>query len=163
MPRIMCGISPRSRSGTSWHGPWPHTARKRDRAQPRSCRTWPLPAPAMRLALGVGPSGTWAVLILLRHSPFACKEEIYRPTSVWSWSGLSDACPGAARRRAHPCRCGTGCQPTDACTCQYCRRPLPGIWRWRKTCTQPRPGYCALPIYCRHSPLAGCAITGSGK
>src|SRR5216683_4287859 len=104
-----------------------------------------------------------AVLILLSHYPFACKEEIFRPTSVWSWSGLSGACPGAARRRAHPCRCGTGCQPTDAGTCQYCRRPLPGTWRWRKTCTQPRPGYCALPRYCRHSPLAGCAITGSGK
>src|SRR3989442_1695647 len=104
-----------------------------------------------------------AVLILLSHYPFACKEEIFRPTSVWSWSGLSGAWPGAARRRAHPCRCGTGCQPTDAGTCQYCRRSLPGTWRWRKTCTQPRPGYCALPMYCRHSPLAGCAITGSGK
>jgi hypothetical protein len=40
------------------------------------------------------------------------------PTSDWSWPSLSRACPGAARRWAYACRCGIGCQPTDAGTCQ---------------------------------------------
>ena len=66
MPRTMCGISPRRRSGTSLHGHCPHTARKRDRAQPRSCRTWPLPAQAMRLALG-GGAGLPTTRALAQH------------------------------------------------------------------------------------------------
>ncbi len=57
----------------------------------------------------------------------------------------------------------TGGQPTEAWMCQYRRSPLQGTWRWRKTCIQPRPGSWMLPMYWRHSPLVGCAITGSGK
>ncbi len=57
----------------------------------------------------------------------------------------------------------TGGQPTEAWMCQYRRWSLQGTWRWRKTCIQPRPGSWMLPMYWRHSPLVGCAITGSGK
>jgi hypothetical protein len=54
MPRTMCGIGPRSRSGKSLHGHCPHKAMTRDRAQPRSFLPWALPAQAMLLELGCG-------------------------------------------------------------------------------------------------------------
>jgi hypothetical protein len=57
-------------------------------------------------------------LQLPKHQTATVVELFLQTIRVWSWSGLSSACPGAARRRGHTCRCGTGCQPTDAGTCQ---------------------------------------------